>query len=240
MSYSVRISGTVLSTLLYECANAEKDIEGFFLGALSFKTTLTNDDSTEQAFEKREDFITIHGYQILNEKPYDSHGNVVKQRFTSQQKDLSSIVGYFKFRRQTDVSLSIRDQSWMKSYSSTIPHGCIAIISSNTNFSDPSTQTYEFAFWDMKNPESKLPVDVANMRESTLGYKSFMSNAPHINQSTISTDSNTAEIIVKQYEDMYQQSIRSLKDSTDKVIEREAEILKLRKEIEELKSANKE
>ncbi|KAI7903026.1 uncharacterized protein BX663DRAFT_58460 [Cokeromyces recurvatus] len=229
MAYFVRLSGIVLSSLLYECANAERDIEGFLLGTLSFKTTLTNDDSSEHAFEKREDFI---------KKPYDSNGNVVKHLFTSQQKDVSSVVGYFKFRRQTDVSLSVRDRLWMKSYASNIPHGCIAIISSN-NFSDPSTQTFEFAFWDMKNSENKLPINIANMKESTLGYKSFISNAPHTNQFLPSTKNISAEIIVKQYEDMYQTSIHSLKEYTDKIIKKEAKLLALKKEILELEAKNK-
>ncbi|KAI7895039.1 uncharacterized protein EV154DRAFT_50079 [Mucor mucedo] len=152
MAYLVRISGTVLSSLLYECANAEADIEGFFLGSLSFRTTLASDDSTDLAFEKREDFILIHGFQILSEKPYDSQGNMIKQIIKSQQADISSLVGYFKFRRQSEACLSVRDQLWMQSYSKNIPHGCIAILSSNLNtISDKSTQTYSFAFWDMKN-----------------------------------------------------------------------------------------
>lgn len=77
---------------------------------------------------------------------------MIKNLIKSQQADISSLVGYFKFRRQTEVSLSVRDQLWMKSYSSNVPHGCIAIISSNLNLvNDKSTQTYSFAFWDMKN-----------------------------------------------------------------------------------------
>lgn len=96
--------------------------------------------------------IVIHGFQLLEEKPYDLHGNMIKELITKQQKDVSSIVGYFKFRRQTEVTLSVRDQLWMNSYASKIPHGCIAIISSNLNV-DKTTHTYEFAFWDMKNKE---------------------------------------------------------------------------------------
>jgi hypothetical protein len=139
------------------------------LGTLSFKTTLTNDDSAEHAFEKREDFIgilsmcpfhfflsnsniVIHGYQILKEKPYNAQGTLIKSLVKTQQKDITLLVGYFKFRRQTDVALSVRDLLFMKSYSTNIPHGCIAILSSNLNsMADKSTQTYEFAFWDMKN-----------------------------------------------------------------------------------------
>ncbi|KAI8636659.1 hypothetical protein BD408DRAFT_459869, partial [Parasitella parasitica] len=141
---------------------------------------LTNDDSSEQAYEKREDFIIIHGFQILKEKPYDDQGNINKNLVQTQQKDLSSIVGYFKFRRQTSVSISLRDELWMQSYSKNIPHGCFAIIASKLNeLTDKSTQTYEFAFWDMKSPDTKLPIEISNMAESTLGYKNFMSNSPY-------------------------------------------------------------
>lgn len=96
--------------------------------------------------------LVVHGYQILDEKPYDGQGNMRKEYIKSKQSDLKSIVGYFNFRRQTDVSLSVRDQLWMKSWSKTIPHGMIAIISSSLNsIEEKSTQTYEFAFWDMKD-----------------------------------------------------------------------------------------
>lgn len=77
-----------------------------------------------------------------------------RQVITAQQNDVTSLVGYFKFRRQTDVRLTERDLSWMKSYALNIPHGCIAIISSDLNsFADKSTHTYEFAFWDMRKSD---------------------------------------------------------------------------------------
>ncbi|EPB81261.1 hypothetical protein HMPREF1544_12027 [Mucor circinelloides 1006PhL] len=229
MAYSVRLSGTVLSSLLYECANSKIDIEGFLLGVLSYKTTLTNDDSSEQAYERREDFIIIHGYQILKEKPYDNQGNINKTLVQAQQKDLTSIVGYFKFRRQTDVSLSVRDQLWMQSYSRNIPHGCIAIISStlSNGLTDKSTHSYEFAFWDMKSADTRLPIDITNMTESTLGYKNFMSNTPY----KLSEESSNfalatispSSLIIKQYDSMYQQSIQALRAATHRFSLKRAE-----------------
>jgi hypothetical protein len=95
--------------------------------------------------------IVVHGYQVLNEKPYDSQGNMRKEYIKNQQSELTSIMGYFNFRRQTDVLLSVRDRLWMKSWTKSIPHGFIAIISSCLNsMEEKSTQTYEFAFWDME------------------------------------------------------------------------------------------
>lgn len=245
MAYSVRLSGTVLSSLLYECANSKTDIEGFLLGVLSYKTTLTNDDSSEQAYERREDFIIVHGFQILKEKPYDDQGNINKALVQAQQKDLSSIVGYFKFRRQTDVALSARDQLWMQSYSQNIPHGCIAIISSTLNnaLADKSTHTYEFAFWDMKSSIIKLPIDITNMTESTLGYKNFMSNTPYKltegSSNQMLAQTSPTSLIIEQYDNMYQQSIQALRAATHRVAEKEVEIEKLKKEIEALQHANK-
>lgn len=99
-------------------------------------------------------YLVIHGYQILTEKPYDNQGTMIKSVIKSQVEEISSIVGYFKFKRQADVSLTARDQLWIKSYINNVPHGCIAIINADPNlFDDKSTHTYKFAFWDMKDPE---------------------------------------------------------------------------------------
>jgi hypothetical protein len=50
------------------------------------------------------------------------------------------------------VELFERDQLFMKSYANSVPHGCMAILSSSLNsFVEKNTHTYEFAFWDMKN-----------------------------------------------------------------------------------------
>ncbi|GAA5802570.1 hypothetical protein HPULCUR_008040 [Helicostylum pulchrum] len=242
MAYFVRISGTVLSSLLYECANSKTDIEGFFLGVLSFRKTLTCDDSHDHPFETREDYITllvIHGYQILTEKPYDDQGTMIKNLIKSQLEDISSIVGYFKFKRQIDVSLTARDQLWMKSYASNVPHGCIAIINADPNlFDDKSTHTYKFAFWDMTDPVNKLPIQIINMSDDTLNFKSFVSNAPY---KLPSSSSNlqvahipSAETMIEQYDNMYTQSMSSLKKATKKVVDKERELQELKDQLKSL------
>ncbi|CAO3633960.1 unnamed protein product [Mucor hiemalis] len=241
MAYSIRISGTVLSALLHECANSTTDIEGLFLGSLSLRKTLASDDSTNHSFEKREDFMIIHGYQILKEKPYDTQGNLIKPMITSQLSDVASLVGYFKFRRQTDVTLSVRDQLMMTSWSKIIPSCCISILSSSLNsFEDKSTHTYEFAFWDMKTG-SKLPMVISNMSESTALYKNFMSNAlyrlPQHSSNSVLTQLPSSQSIVDQYDQMYQQSIKSLQEATDKVVSKENELIQLKKEIQSLKKS---
>ncbi|KAI8968928.1 hypothetical protein BDF20DRAFT_800009, partial [Mycotypha africana] len=68
-----------------------------------------NDDIAEQGFEKREDYLIIHGYQMAKDKPYDAEGKLSKGkmlRALPSEQLLSSVVGYFKFRRQTETELS--------------------------------------------------------------------------------------------------------------------------------------
>ncbi|PHZ11662.1 uncharacterized protein RHIMIDRAFT_238332 [Rhizopus microsporus ATCC 52813] len=190
---------------------------------------MANDDNTDQAYEHREDFIIIHGYEIVKDIPYDMYGSCIKQI------DLSTCVGYFKFRRQTDVELSVRDQLWMKSFSEYIKHGCMAIISSS--LLDKATHTYEFAFWDMRNYAAKLPLEIANMCGSTLEFRRFMSNVPFVYSASndLLAPALSPELVLNHYNTIYSESMRALKTSTNKVIQKEKELQELKKEIEELK-----
>lgn len=223
MAYTVRINGTVLSSLLFECANTPLDIEGYLLGALTSRVTMANDDHTDQAFERREDFIIIHSYEIVKELPYDMHGRNIKEF------DSSVCVGYFKYRRQSDIGLSVRDQLWMKSFSEKAKHSCMAILSSS--LLDEATHTYEFAFWDMKNHASKLPFEVTNMSGSTLDYRQFMSNTSRRSSSNTLASLISPDRIINHCDEMYHESIKSLQTSTNKVIQKEKELEELKKKV---------
>ncbi|KAI8063376.1 uncharacterized protein B0P05DRAFT_555663 [Gilbertella persicaria] len=129
----------------------------------------------------------------------------------------------------------------MTSWSNTIPHGCMAILTAHPNaLTDKSTQTYEFAFWDMKHTDNKLPLEITNMKESTTGYKNFMSNAPYQTTASSSnkrlTTMSPSQIIIQQFDNMYQESFQALQTSIQSVMDKEAEIEKLKQEIELHKS----
>ncbi|KAI9281599.1 hypothetical protein BY458DRAFT_499066 [Sporodiniella umbellata] len=232
MAYTVRINGTVLSSLLFECSNALTDLEGYLLGALSSRVTIANDDYNDQAFEKREDFIIIHGYEIVKDVPYDMFGNNIKQ------SDTSVCVGYFKYRRQTEVELSVRDQLWMKSFSQTLKHGCMAILSSS--LLDEATHTYEFAFWDLKDPSKKLPLEISNISGSSLEYRQFMSNASRFTSASTLVSTTLSDKIMNQCDTIYQESIERLQASLDNVIQKEKELEKLKKEIKAIREPSLE
>ncbi|KAG0995728.1 hypothetical protein G6F57_003682 [Rhizopus arrhizus] len=183
---------------------------------------MANDDNTDQAYEHREDFIIIHGYEIVKDIPYDMYGNTIKQF------NQTACVGYFKYRRQTDVELSVRDQLWMKSFSETVKHGCMAIISSS--LLDKATHTYEFAFWDIKDPNTKLPLEVTNMSGSTLDFRQFMSNTP--NPSSLLNSIVSPDVILDHCNNAYYESIKTLQTFTNRIIQKEKELEDLKKEAD--------
>ncbi|CEG82721.1 Putative Alpha 1,2-mannosyltransferase [Rhizopus microsporus] len=136
--------------------------------------------------------------------------------------------GGFFYERWGDAPL------WMKSFSEYIKHGCMAIISSS--LLDKATHTYEFAFWDMRNHAAKLPLEIANMCGSTLEFRRFMSNAPFVySASDLLTPVLSPELVLNHYNTIYSESMKALKTSTNKVIQKEKELQELKKEIEELK-----
>ncbi|KAI8885448.1 hypothetical protein K501DRAFT_331910 [Backusella circina FSU 941] len=98
-------------------------------------------DTSDQALEKRQGYIIIHGYRLVN----------ILEKGEIQQEQDEQFVGYFKHKQQQQhVELDEQDFSFIKAFSDKYPKSCFGLFTSTLN--DPSTHDYNFAFWNMKNP----------------------------------------------------------------------------------------
>ncbi|RUP43244.1 hypothetical protein BC936DRAFT_137433 [Jimgerdemannia flammicorona] len=244
---AARMTGALLSALLYECSNAKADLEGFLTGSVATRKTQRMDDNSDTTVEIEEDFI---GYHLLPTRFYDHLGclllPILNDIFAVVPPE--TIVGYFRFRRQTLLVPSLRETTVYRTLCDHLDarrRMCCAVFRFSAK-PPRATHTYAYAVWRLneRNDEQleKLAVTLVNMMESTAEYRSFISNlAPDMPYSqTIPTSLQhmvtviQPEQVAAQYDLMYAYSMSALKDAADNLIASEIQVEHLRREIESL------
>ncbi|RUS24438.1 hypothetical protein BC938DRAFT_473575, partial [Jimgerdemannia flammicorona] len=169
---AARMTGALLSALLYECSNAKADLEGFLTGSVATRKTQRMDDNSDTTVEIEEDFIGCLLLPILN----DIFAVVPPE----------TIVGYFRFRRQTLLVPSLRETTVYRTLCDHLDarrRMCCAVFRFSAK-PPRATHTYAgyFPFCE-RSPShhfarqlEKLAVTLVNMMESTAEYRSFISN----------------------------------------------------------------
>ncbi|KAF7732474.1 hypothetical protein EC973_003219 [Apophysomyces ossiformis] len=192
-------------------------------------------------------FKVIQGYHCLSDHlplPYDGQGSINSRVLEEQQRYVGgNVVGYFRFRRQTTLALSVRERQIMHDLNLTkTGFRCMAIITSFPA-DGGSTHIYDYHFWDFNT--SSIPVNVINMTESTLAYRQFLpstSTGIHPSARTRSIHdciSNTLRSdhgLTEQYDQVYGHAMAALQDAAQKLTAKENELEQLRKEIESIES----
>ncbi|KAG0308212.1 hypothetical protein BGZ98_008635 [Dissophora globulifera] len=202
---SVQINGILLSTLLFECANARVDYEGLVLGAIVSKARSVVDDTSDARIKTVYTTIVVQGvYKIEPNLPkfYGKSGQINEQVLENYSIPSNlSILGYLKYRRTETHAMSLRDRAValnLKMYlerkraltSSTslnpfLPRKdepfpvTMALFTAKTN-ENMSTHDYNYTFWSVGDDESSfdaMSVSISNMIESPQeDYQSFQSN----------------------------------------------------------------
>ncbi|KAF9903129.1 hypothetical protein EC991_004155 [Linnemannia zychae] len=200
----VQINGILLSTLLFECANARVDYEGLILGAIVSKTRSVADDVSDDRKKTTYTTIVVQGIYKLEpnlKKFYGRSGEILEH--VLEEYSIPSnlmVLGYLKYRRTESHQLSLRDKAValnLKIYlekkralssSPSNPFApaqdepfpiSVALITAKTN-ENMSTHDYDYTFWNVGDDESSfdpISVETSNMIESPQeDYQSFQSN----------------------------------------------------------------
>ncbi|KAH8552063.1 hypothetical protein BGW37DRAFT_490549, partial [Umbelopsis sp. PMI_123] len=222
---SVRLTPIVWSSLLYECATATADQEGFLIGSRVKRTTSTVNDSSDETVDLYEDFTMIQSYQVLSrthDRPYNAFGQFDNNLLFPQLEnvDHNHIVGYFRFRRQTLQILSQRERAMMPSLIKLLPNCTLFALFSSSLVSDSGdTHSYSCSMWQITETDApcnfiKVPIEIVNMMEHTSRYKEFISNVGSFIESSpmemkLSQTIDT-KLIVKQYQNVYKEAIDQL------------------------------
>ncbi|KAF9137848.1 hypothetical protein BG015_002593 [Linnemannia schmuckeri] len=196
----VQINGILLSTLLFECANARVDYEGLILGAIVSKTRSVADDVSDD--RKKTTYTTgVYKLEPNLKKFYGRSGEILEH--VLEEYSIPSnlmVLGYLKYRRTESHQLSLRDKAValnLKIYlekkralssSPSNPFAppqdepfpvTMALFTAKTN-ENMSTHDYDYTFWNVGDDESSfdpISVETSNMIESPQeDYQSFQSN----------------------------------------------------------------
>ncbi|KAI9316713.1 hypothetical protein BX666DRAFT_188246 [Dichotomocladium elegans] len=230
MTKSIRQSGAVLSSLLYECANSPIDLEGFLMGSLATRTLGAIDDMSDRSNDTIEHFTVVQGYSISRVRFYNSQGqidvNAIRQQI-GPMNSLEEVVGYFRFRRDTALSLSVREQILIQGLEAVVPNlSCMALITATlVEENDSSTHAHDIAFYDLE--KSRIPLQIMNMTETTLAYQQFVPSTAIHHSSPLDCQLSTMvdpKGIMSQYDAMYYRAMHELERATRQVIEKEQEL----------------
>ncbi|KAF9292927.1 hypothetical protein BGZ88_005961 [Linnemannia elongata] len=197
----VQINGILLSTLLFECANARVDYEGLILGAIVSKTRSVADDVSDDRKKTTYTTVVVQGVYKLEpnlKKFYGRSGEILDHVLDEYSIPSNLMVlGYLKYRRTESHQLSLRDKAValnLKIYlekkralssSPSNPFApprdepfpvTMALFTAKTN-ENMSTHDYDYTFWNVGDDESPISVETSNMIESPQeDYQSFQSN----------------------------------------------------------------
>ncbi|KAG0318431.1 hypothetical protein BGZ97_003782 [Linnemannia gamsii] len=200
----IQINGILLSTLLFECANARVDYEGLILGAIVAKTRSVADDVSDDRTKTTYTTIVVQGVYKLepNLKRFYGRSGEILEHVLEEYSIPSNlmVLGYLKYRRTESHQLSLRDKAValnLKIYlekkralssSPSNPFAppqdepfpvTMALFTAKTN-ENMSTHDYDYTFWSVGDDESSfnpISVETSNMIESPQeDYQSFQSN----------------------------------------------------------------
>ncbi|KAI9277751.1 hypothetical protein BC943DRAFT_176668 [Umbelopsis sp. AD052] len=243
----VRLTPIAWSSLLYECATATADQEGFLIGSRVKRTTSTVNDSSDETVEHCEDFTIVRGYQLLSrahDRPYNAYGQFDEDLLFPQIENLdrSHIVGYFRFRRQTLQIPSQRERAMMLSLMKLLPTCTLFTLFTSSLVSEiGETHCYSCSMWQANDMDdhcnmTKVSTEIVNMMENTLRYKEFISNSGStVEPSPLELKMAQAidtKLIVKQYDDVYKEAVNQLQEATKNLLASEKRLASLRRKVE--------
>ncbi|KAG8224326.1 hypothetical protein J437_LFUL004282 [Ladona fulva] len=176
----VSTSGPVLSFLLYENVNSATNQEGFLLGEIVNKETNTISDFQINGKETAT-LISVHSIMPLPSKFsfYNHVGKVNAKKLKEILKEKAKeVVGWFRFRRNTSLTLHLSDKAIHRQLSEILlpresRYFYVMCILSSSKSSNESTHRFNHAFYTQTYSDFEpIPLNVDNLGDTSIsGYK---------------------------------------------------------------------
>ncbi|KAI8907673.1 hypothetical protein DFJ77DRAFT_174831 [Powellomyces hirtus] len=173
----VHIPGVILALLQHEMLNAvlQNNVEGILFGTretrLKAQTTDHSSDETHSATT-----VLISSYVCMDpsRRYYNQRGEIIPERLAELTRGKEdSVVGMFKWRRNSKLALAIREEAVYKSLqyhqSASGQENAQVIGIFTASNDDPALFQFDFAFYNQQgesSPCGKVPTVVANLVES--------------------------------------------------------------------------
>nr|XP_046232074.1 BRCA1-A complex subunit Abraxas 1 [Scatophagus argus] len=166
---SVRVSGIVLSSLMFQHVHSDSDVEGLILGESKFEEQITISDSQSDHIHIEEIYnvqkhVACHRLNHF----YDSVGEVnvdtLKKILGDNKQD--SVIGWYRQRRNTDLQMTFREKLVHEKLKSALsnPHMIFVLLAPSKLTPPGSTHRVEFAAFISRSRQfMNVPVLVNNL-----------------------------------------------------------------------------
>ncbi|XP_076301320.1 BRISC complex subunit FAM175B [Lasioglossum baleicum] len=169
----ITISGAALSLLFYEYVGSRGDQMGFLLGEnLEFVVKTYTDAENQIETVKRHNNIETVVTCPLPDLLHDSIGKVNKEKLKDFMRDKSKqVIGWFRFRRNTNLVLTMRDKMLHREFASYFSggNGCaeeffVTCLLSSSITSDKGTHKFRHVFLRRtKGMFEPVPLKIINL-----------------------------------------------------------------------------
>ncbi|KAM6975842.1 BRCA1-A complex subunit Abraxas 1 [Tautogolabrus adspersus] len=166
---TVRMSGIVLASLMFQHVNSDSDVEGLLLGESRFEEQVTISDSQADQIHIEETYnVQKH---IACSKPNQLHNGVGKVDLDAVQKILAdnkqeSVIGWYRQRRNTDQQMTFREKLVHEKLKASLsnPHMIFVLLTPSKLTPAGSTHRTEYAAFTSRSRRFlNVPVLVNNL-----------------------------------------------------------------------------
>ncbi|KAM4719628.1 BRCA1-A complex subunit Abraxas 1 isoform 2-T2 [Anableps anableps] len=166
---SVRVSGTVLASLMFQHVNSDSDVEGLVLGESSFHEQVTISDSQSDHIHIEEIYniqkhVACHKLNTLYSSSGEVHLDVLQEMLAENKQD--SVIGWYRQRRHSEQLMTFREKLVHEKLKSALknPHMIFLLLTSSRVTPSDSTHRMEYsAFTSRSRHFLNVPVLVTNL-----------------------------------------------------------------------------
>ncbi|XP_060917597.1 BRCA1-A complex subunit Abraxas 1 isoform X2 [Labrus mixtus] len=166
---TVRMSGIVLASLMFQHVNSDSDVEGLLLGESRFEEQVTISDSQADQIHIEETYnVQKH---IACSKPNQLHNGVGEVDLDAVQNILAdnkqeSVIGWYRQRRNTDQQMTFREKVVHEKLKASLsnPHMIFVLLTPSKLTPAGSTHRTEYAAFTSRSRRFlNVPVLVNNL-----------------------------------------------------------------------------
>ncbi|XP_056260445.1 BRCA1-A complex subunit Abraxas 1 [Seriola aureovittata] len=166
---TVRMSGIVLASLMFQHVNSDSDVEGLILGESKFEEQVTISDSQADHIHIEEIYniqkhVACHKLNTFYNSVGDVSVEAVKRLLPDNKQE--SVIGWYRQRRNTDQLMSFREKIVHENLKTSLsnPHMIFVLLTPSKLTSPGSTHRMEYAaFISRSRKFINVPVLVNNL-----------------------------------------------------------------------------
>uniref|UniRef100_A0A3P8U9Y4 Abraxas 1, BRCA1 A complex subunit n=1 Tax=Amphiprion percula TaxID=161767 RepID=A0A3P8U9Y4_AMPPE len=166
---TVRVSGTVLASLMFQHLNSDSDVEGLVLGEGRIEEQVTISDSQADHIHIEETYnvqkhIACHRLNTLYSSTGDLNMEAVQKMLVDNKRE--SVIGWYRQRRNTEQQMTLREKLIHENLKNVLsnPHMIFLLLTPSKVTPSGSTHRMEYsAFISRSRRFVNVPILITNL-----------------------------------------------------------------------------